>query len=115
EEAPKLIDFLKEAFGATEVMRAGDPLGHFHGEVRIEDSVVMLGNAGRSYPSETPMPAALYLYVGDVDAIYARALRAGATSLMAPEPRDWGDRMAGVRDPFGNVWYLATHKKDVAH
>jgi PhnB protein len=115
EEAPKLIDFLKRAFEATEVMRAGDPSGHFHAEVRIGDSMIMMGNAGRSYPAEAPMPAAAYLYVEDVDAVYKDALEAGATTLTAPQDMEWGDRMAGVRDPFGNVWYLATHKKDAPH
>ncbi len=115
EEAPKLIDYLKQAFGATEVMRTGDPDGHFHAEVRIGDSIIMMGNAGRSYPSETPMPAAVFLYVEDADAMYRRALQAGATSLTEPQDMEWGDRMAGVKDPFGNVWYIATHKKDIPH
>jgi uncharacterized glyoxalase superfamily protein PhnB len=115
EEAPQLIEFLKQAFGATEVMRTGDPGGHFHAEVQIGDSMIMMGNAGRSYPSETPMPAAAYLYVEDVDAVYHRALQTGATSLSVPQDMGWGDRMAGVKDPFGNVWYIATHKKDVPH
>jgi len=108
DDAPKLIDFLKEAFGATEVMRTGDPSGHFHGEVRIGDSIVMMGNAGHG---SSAYEAQIYLYVPDVDGVYERALRAGATSVSVPTDQPYGDRTAFVKDPFGNTWFIATHKK----
>ena len=80
-----------------------------HAEVRIGDSMVMLGG-GAGFP---PMPAMLLLYVNDVDNVYQLALQAGATSLEAPANQAYGDRRAGVKDPFGNHWYMATHIKDV--
>jgi uncharacterized glyoxalase superfamily protein PhnB len=60
------------------------------------------------------MPSTLYLYVPDADAVYQRALQAGATSTMEPTDQFWGDRMAGVEDPAGNRWWIATHQEDVS-
>ncbi len=109
-EAERLIDFVKQAFGATELLRATGSAGGMHAEVRIGDSAVMIGGAGAP---DGEMPAAIHLYLDDVDAVYERALRAGATSITEPADQAYGDRSAGVKDPFGNVWYIATHKKDV--
>jgi PhnB protein len=107
----KLIDFLKQAFDATEIERMAKPDGSImHAEVRIGDSVVMMGEAGGKFQ---PMPAMVYLYVDDTDASYRRALQAGATSVMEPADQFYGDRNAGVRDPSGNMWWIATHKEDV--
>ena len=75
-----------------------------HAKMRIGDSVVELGEART--PTQ-PLPPAIYLFVSDVDASYERALRAGATSLMAPKDQEYGQRNAWVKDGFGNVWYLA--------
>ncbi len=110
-EAAKLIDFVKEAFAATELFRGTGSAGGIHAEVRIGDSMVMIGGAG-TWNGE-PMPAAIYLYMDDVDAVYKRALQAGAASLSEPADQPYGDRVAGVKDPFGNVWYIATHIEDV--
>ena len=60
------------------------------------------------------MPGAIYLYVKDADATYKRALQAGATSLMEPTDQFYGDRSAGVKDPVGNYWWIATHKEDLS-
>jgi PhnB protein len=60
------------------------------------------------------MPGAIYLYVKDADATYKRALQAGATSLMEPADQFYGDRSAGVKDPVGNYWWIATHKEDLS-
>jgi len=107
----KLIDFLKEAFEAVETERLPGPDGTIgHAEVRIGDSIVMMGEGGHF----DPMPAAIYLYVNDVDAYYARALDAGATSVMEPTDQFYGDRSGGVKDAFGNLWFVATHKEDVS-
>jgi uncharacterized glyoxalase superfamily protein PhnB len=110
----KLLDFLKEAFGAEETHpRMTRPDGTvMHAEVRIGDSRVMLGEASDRFPA---MPGSLYLYVPDTDALYRRALAAGATSLMEPADQFYGDRNAGVKDPSGNAWWIATHKEDVSH
>jgi uncharacterized glyoxalase superfamily protein PhnB len=107
-DAEKLIEFVQQAFGATETLRTIGAAGGLHAEVRIGDSMVMIGGA-----SATTKPAAIFLYMDDVDAVYQRALEAGATSNMEPTDRPFGDRIAGVDDAFGNVWYIATHQQDV--
>lgn len=111
--AAKLLDFLKQAFAAQELHRPMlRPDGTImHAEVRVGDSVVMMGEPMGEH---TPMPGSLYLYVPDVDAVYKRALQAGATSLTEPADQFYGDRSAGVTDPVGNRWWIATHKEDVA-
>lgn len=109
--ADRLLEFLQKAFGAKEdhVMRGAD--GSFqHGDVRIGDSHVMIGQAGGDWK---PMPAAIYLYVEDCDATYRRALQAGGTSIREPADQFYGDRNAGVKDPSGNSWWIATHTEDV--
>ncbi|HLG15182.1 MAG TPA: VOC family protein [Blastocatellia bacterium] len=104
EGAAKLIDFMKEAFAAQEIGRVPRPDGTvIHAEIKIGDSMIEMGDA----PSQ---PAAIHLYVEDADAVYERALRAGAVSLNGPTDQPYGDREAAVRDPFGNNWYIATHK-----
>ena len=108
--AAKLIDFMKQAFAAEEVMRMPGPGGALmHAEVKIGDSIVMMSDAVR----EAPMPGSVFLYVNDVDAVYKRALQAGATSQLEPTDMFWGDRFASVKDSFGNKWGMATHKEDV--
>lgn len=112
EGVPKLIDFLKAAFDAVETERVPGPDGKIgHAEVRIGDSVVMMGEAGGE---SKPMPAMIYLYVSDADANYKRALDAGATSLMEPADQFYGDRSAGVKDPCGNQWWIATRIENVS-
>ena len=106
-----LIDFLVEAFGGKEIYRAQMPDGGIpHAQVLIGDSIVALAGGRGPY---APMPSTLHLYVPDADAAYERALRAGATSIQPPADQTYGERNAGVRDPFGNRWFLATHLRDV--
>jgi PhnB protein len=108
--AAKLIEFTKRVFGAEEVDRYDAPNGAvLHAEVRIGDSIVMTADA-----AEEAMPGALYVFVRDVDAAYGRALEAGARSLQEPEDQFYGARVARVKDPFGNVWAVATQKEDVS-
>ena len=108
---PRLLDFLKQAFDATEIFRMPRPDGTImHAELRIGDSIVMLGEAMEEFP---PRSSSIYLYVNDADATYQRALQAGATSTMEPADQFWGDRNAGVVDPAGNHWWIATHQEDV--
>jgi len=104
--AAQLIEFMKQAFDATEVQRFEWPGGLF-AAMRIGDSVVGVSEAN-NHEWMRPMPATVYMYVPDCDALYQQALRAGATSLSAPTDHDYGDRSGGVTDAWGNVWYMAT-------
>ena len=108
-----LIDFLKQAFGATEDHRTTTPDGRvMHAQVKVGDSFIMLGEPMGEWK---PMPTGLYLYVPDVDAWYRRAMKApGAVSLLEPTDQFYGDRMGGVKDPAGNLWWIATHKEDLS-
>ena len=108
----KLLDFLKQAFEAQEEReRLSRPDGTImHAEVRIGDSIVMMGEP---MGNAQPMFGSLYLYVPDVDAVYKRALQAGATATSEPADEFYGDRSAGIKDPVGNQWWIATHKEDV--
>jgi len=110
--AARLIDFLAEVFDAEELERFAAPGNRIgHAEMQIGDSRVMLGD---SHGEHNPMEAMLYVYVDDVDATYQRAVAAGAASVQAPVDQFYGDRSCGVKDPFGNVWWIATHIEDVA-
>jgi uncharacterized glyoxalase superfamily protein PhnB len=110
--ADRLLDFVKKAFGAQELHRMVRPDGTiWHAEVKIGDSIVMLAEPQGQWK---PMPSALYLYVPDVDVAYHLALQAGATSIMEPADQFYGDRNGGVQDPTGNLWWISTHKEDVA-
>jgi len=105
--AERLIEFLEQAFDGQEVMRHQEPDGIvLHAKVRLGDSIVELGEA--RHPSQ-PMPSAIYMYVEDVDAMYEQALKAGGVSVLPPADQPYGDRNAWIKDPFDNVWYLATH------
>jgi uncharacterized glyoxalase superfamily protein PhnB len=108
--ADRLIDFLKQAFGAEEKSRYESPDGVIqHATVSIGDSMLEMGEAHGPWQ---PMPTMFYLYVDDVDASYRRAVAAGAKSQAEPADQPYGDRVAGVVDPFDNTWYLATHIRD---
>jgi len=110
--AAKLIDFLKQAFEAVERERVPGPNGSIaHAEVKIGDSILMLGDACDDYG---PTTGAFYLYVPNVDEVYKRALAAGGESLMEPTNQFWGDRQAGVKDSFGARWFMATRVEDVS-
>ncbi len=112
EGAAKLLNFLQQAFDAKVTVNMEGPNGLIgHAEVQIGDSMVMLADATDRWK---PMPAGIYLYVKDTDATYKRALQAGGTSVMEPSNQFYGDRNAGVTDPTGNFWWIATHVEDVA-
>ena len=104
EQAAELIDFVKQAFGATESFRTTGSAGGMHAEVKIGDSMLMIGGGA----GIAPRPAAIHLYVPDIDDAYQRALTAGATSLMEPKDQPYGERAAAVEDFTGNRWYIAT-------
>ena len=104
--AERQIDFLSRAFGATEVERTPGPEGRImHATFRVGDSLVELSEAHGQWG---PMPMHFHLYVDDADAVYARALRAGGTSIFAPAAMPYGEYMGGVRDAASNEWYIAT-------
>jgi PhnB protein len=108
----RVIDFLARAFGAVETERMADESGAIrHAQVKIGDSTIMMGGAQCNWP---PMPCMIYIYVDDTDTAYARALEAGATSVMPPSDQFYGDRNAGVKDDSGNLWWIATHVEDVS-
>ena len=112
EGVSALIDFLKQAFDATEIERMSRPDGTIqHAEVRIGDSVIMMAEPTSPWK---PMPTMLYIYVDDTDSTYQRALKAGATSVQEPANQFYGDRNAGVKDQSGNFWYIGTHVEDVS-
>jgi len=98
------IQFLKSAFGAIEISINRDAKNAVvHAEIQVGDSLLMLGQAGENWKA---LPAALYLWIPDVDATYARALAAGATSQSAPEDKPYGHRNAGVVDRNGITWWI---------
>lgn len=110
--AVKLIDFLKQVFNAKEEEIYKDPDGRvIHAELTIGDSILMLSDATPEFPALVSM---INVYVEDVDAAYKRGLEAGAASLRKPSNQFYGDRTAGVKDAFGNQWWIATHIEDVS-
>jgi PhnB protein len=107
--ADKVIAFLRDAFAADEVFRAASPEEVIHhAQIRIGDSIIEIGEAHGQYQ---PMPTAIFLYVADAAATYRSSLQAGAMSLWEPAEM-YGDLMAAIRDPFGNDWYIATHREN---
>jgi uncharacterized glyoxalase superfamily protein PhnB len=113
EGTDRLIDFIKQAFGAEELDRTAGPDGTVvHAQLKLGDSVLELGEA-RGFVK--PMPCAIHYYLEDVDRAYASALVAGATTLGAPSKRPYGDYAAEVKDPFGNYWFLAAQVEDVRY
>ncbi len=118
--AAAAIGFYEEAFGATEIFRWADPDGSIrHAEVVIGDSPVMLTDEAPEFGMAGPQslggsPVHMFLYVEDADAVFNRAIAAGATELMPVEDSSDGDRRGGVTDPFGHVWYIGTHVEDIS-
>jgi PhnB protein len=108
--ADAVANFIKRAFGATEIARYASPDGVVHhAEYKVGTSVIEMGEASDRYQ---PMKSMFYLYVPQCDAVYQRALAAGATSLSEPKDQDYGDRSGAVTDPFGNQWYIASRVKN---
>jgi PhnB protein len=109
--AESAIAFYKEAFGAKERVRMPGPDGKImHAEIVIGDSVVMISDV----MNQPATNSSLHVYVPDCDALYSRAVAAGATTKMALQDMFWGDRFGSVTDPFGNTWNIATHKEDIS-
>jgi PhnB protein len=117
--ASKAIDFYKRAFGAEEIMRFPGPDGTImHAEIRIGDSIVMLGDempeqGGRSPKSIGGTPVSFFVYRDNVDEEWQRAVAAGAKEIMPLADQFWGDRTGCLEDPFGHKWWLAQHVQDL--
>jgi PhnB protein len=113
EDASEVIDFVTKSFGGQERFRMqGVNGGVGHAEIQLGDSVIMLADSAES-EGNLNMPAMIHLYVDDCDGAYQAALAAGATSTQEPDTKFYGDRNAGVKDRFGNIWFLSTHVEDV--
>lgn len=113
EDAQGLIEFVKQTFGAEEKSRAIGSAGGIHCEVRIGDSMLMIGGGGPSLSWKgSAIPNALHVFVDDVDTIYKRAMAAGAESLGEPADHDYGERSGSVKDKHGNHWYIARAKDE---
>ena len=109
-DANRFSGFLKDVFGGVERFRAQRPGSSavMHAEVNIGDSVIEMADANENFP---PRPAALHVYVDDVDAVFAKALEKGAKSIQPPTDQEYGERGASIADEFGNHWYVATPLK----
>jgi PhnB protein len=117
--AARAIEFYGRAFGAVELFRMAQGDGRIgHAELRVGDSRVMLADEFPEIGARSPetiggSPVTLMLYVEDVDATVARAVAAGARLTRSVADQFYGDRNGGVTDPFGHVWFVATHVEDV--
>ncbi len=110
--AARFLDFVKAAFDAEETYRGLTPDGKImHASAKIGGAVIEASDTTQQWGA---MACAIHLYVPDTDATYRRALDAGATSLYEPADMFYGERSAGVTDPFGNKWYIATHMEDLS-
>lgn len=119
KDAVKAIEFYKQAFNATELFRLVAPNGDIgHAEMKVGNSVIMLADecGEGSFRSPTSLGGSsigLYIYVEDVDALFAQAIQAGAKIIKAVEDQFYGDRNGTLEDPFGHIWFLGTHIEDL--
>ena len=117
--AAKAIDFYKKAFGAEELMRFAGPDGSImHAELRIGDSIIMLGDEMPDQGARGPRsiggsPVSFFMYGENVDAAWKKAVDAGAKPVMPLADQFWGDRTGCLEDPFGHQWWLAQHIQDL--
>ncbi len=120
-DAAKMIEFYKKAFGAKEITRFADPSGTtiMHAMLTIGDSQLMLNDEFPPMQCFSPLAyegtgTSIYHYVENVDEVFDRAVKAGATVVMPVQDMFWGDRYGLVKDPSGHLWELATHKEDLS-
>ena len=116
-KAAEAIEFYKKAFGAIEVMRLSMPDGTVgHAELRIGGFPIMLGTPCDQGPLRNPDASpsvGLHLYVADVDKSYLQAINAGGTVVSEVKDQFYGDRSGTLKDPYGHLWFLATHKEEL--
>jgi len=119
-DAHKAIDFYKQAFGATEIMRMTDASGRIgHAEIKIGEAIIMLSDEHPDMGIRSPQTiggstVTIHLYVPDVDAFAQRAVAAGTKVLRPVDNQFYGDRSGGFEDPFGHRWIFSTHVEDVS-
>jgi len=120
-DASCALDFHARAFGAEDLMRHADPDGKVrHAQIRIDDLPIMVAVESSEFPAgrgpESLGGATTHLFpcLENVDAVFARALAAGATELMPVQDQWYGDRQGGLTDPFGHVWWVSTHMEDLS-
>lgn len=117
--AAQAIEFYKRAFNATELFRLVAPSGDIgHAEIKIGDSPVMLADPCEEGAFRNPQTlggssVGLHVYVEDVDTLFARAVDAGAKAVRPVQDQFYGDRTGTLEDPFGHIWFLATHKEEL--
>jgi uncharacterized glyoxalase superfamily protein PhnB len=112
QNASRLIDFLSAAFAGELISRMSRPDGSvMHAEMRIGNSMLMMGESTGDF---SPTHTSIYLYVPDCDATYRAALAAGGISISEPRDMPSGERYGGIKDPCGNMWWVATHVEDVS-
>lgn len=120
KDGVRALEFYKKAFGAVELHKLIVPDGRLgHAEIRLGDSVIMLADEFPEYGGKSPQtlggsPVSIHLYVEDVDAFFNKALAAGARERKPVKDQFYGDRSGQLEDPFGHLWWVATHKEDVA-
>jgi PhnB protein len=119
KDAAKAIEFYKRAFGANELFRLVAPSGEIgHAEIKIGDSQIMLADPCEEGTFRNPQTlggtsVGLHVYVEDVDTLFAQAVDAGAKTVRPVQDQFYGDRTGTLEDPFGHVWFLATHKEEI--
>jgi len=120
KNAAEALEFYKKAFGANEIYKLMMPDGRLgHAEMRVGDSIIMMADEFPEYGGKAPQtlggsPVSIYLYVEDVDAFFKKALAAGAKERKPVMDQFYGDRSGQLEDAFGHLWWVATHKEDVA-
>lgn len=126
-DAARAIQFYKKALGAVELVRMEEPDGKVsHAQIAIGNSRLMISDPTSEHTAEYRAkgwardprmlggtPVSFYLYVDDVDSVFRRAIAAGAKQRDPVEDKEWGDRIGGLEDPFGHVWFIATHQRAV--
>ena len=123
-DSRKAIEFYQKAFGAKVLDLFPSPSGRgvMHATIRIGDSILMMGdempgaeNCLKSAETLGSSPISLYVYAPDVDAMFQQAVAAGGTATMPVAEMFWGDRVGQIKDPFGYLWMIGTHKQDLTH
>ena len=113
-DAYGLVDFLKRAFDAVAEIHTMTDGSILNAQVQVGTSMVLIGQVPKDHPADKLMPAMLYMYVEDADAVYRNAIAAGGESIVEPRDQFYGDRVGAVRDLSGNQWWIASHKEEMS-